>query len=197
MGKRRVTRFTDANGSLKAEFRDTFERQFIEKAYFVGLPAHWMALEGALHAIDSKEWEELGDLTGAFTDGIYVLSCCLRGVNEAGDPYRRNMARVIRVLDRLVMLVKSKGVDPFTPGLLPFDVMQYRLQMYRMGAWPMPKEYADDLDRAEAQAREELEREWDAQMLDWGMPEEMLTPEHDRHGHSKTPSGWFCLRETS
>ena len=143
MGKRRVTRFTDANGALKSDWRDPYERQFIEKAYSLGLPEHWMAEEGAKFPLDSQAWEDLGDLTGCFSDGVYILSCCLRGVNESGDPYRRNLSRVVRVLDRLSFLVSKAGVDSRTPGLLPFDVIDYRVQMYQAHDWPMPDKFRE------------------------------------------------------
>lgn len=196
----RKTRFTDAQGRPRVEHNEVFELSHLDRLAATGVPEHWLRPEGAAHPIGTPAWEASGDLTGALADGILALGLLMQGIDDRnGLEKRRNASRVAQVIEAMAFLLRKAGVEPFNrePPLIPLDVFELRLRQYEVNGWKLPKDIAADLERAREASRLELVAAYDAGMLEMGMPAEMLTPEHDHHGHSKGPHGWRCTREGS
>lgn len=136
---RRKTRFTDANGSLRSDFRETYERMHLQAARDAGIPLHWLAVEGCDPPAGTVEWEQKGDLTGCWADLLYQLTCGLRGVDYRDKPERKNIPDVRRCLAWMGRLADLSGVDRDAPGLIPYEILGFRVQMYQTMKWDIPE----------------------------------------------------------
>jgi hypothetical protein len=185
---RRKTRWTDANGSVRSDLRENFERGYLQAARSAGVPVHWPAVEGAELPFGSPEWEARGDLAGCWSDAVYQLSCALRGVDHREKPLRRNLDRVEHVLVMLYRLAGLQGLDPDTPGLIPWEVWEYRRDVYLSQGWDLPEGHSAEVLEAAEATKTALSAEYDG----FGVPS---GPEHDSHGHGLSKGHWTCLPE--
>jgi hypothetical protein len=172
---RRRTRRTDSNGALKEVYREPWDREQIENARKAGIPAKM------LDAAGSDDWRDTGDITGLWSELVYVLDDCLRGVDHLGNPRRDNLGIVEEVFSLMQRLAAGLGIDP--NDVIPWDVWYWRRD-FSPGA-------ADTRKAGEAESAKDSLRVLTEDYDGFGGP----GPEHDNHGHGLANGTWKCLKE--
>jgi hypothetical protein len=178
---RRRTRRTDSNGALKEVYREQWDCGQLEKARRAGIPARM------LDAAGSDDWRETGSVLGLWSELIYVLDDCMRGVDPLGNPRPDNLGIVEEVFDMMLTITGGLGVE--SDNLIPWDVWYLRRDLSSVAR-------AEDPTANEVQAAEDaLTAQMNVHntvMGDWGCPS---GPEHDSHSHGKSSLGWVCVDE--
>jgi hypothetical protein len=179
---RRRTRRTDSNGALKEVYREQWDREQLEHARRAGIPARM------LDAAGSDDWRESGSVLGLWSELIYVLDDCLRGVDPLGNPRPDNLRIVEEVFDMMLKIAGGLGIE--SDNLIPWDVWYLRRDLSSAAK-------AEERTASEVQAAEDAKAahmgEYSAVMGDWGCPSGI---EHDNHSHGLTNGYWSCHKET-
>jgi hypothetical protein len=157
------TRFTSHNGFVDTEYDGLFEHYWLDRFGLTGLDSSWLHPAGADRPLDSQAWVDAGSLHGCISDGVLILGCLLRGVDESGIVQRRNASRVIRVFDRMVQLCDAAGNGAAKAIVIALgnEVFVHRVGVYCSHGWPISREVLEDLERVESGARSEAERLYD------------------------------------
>lgn len=182
---RRRTRRTDSNGALKDVYKGSWERQYLNNARRLGMP------ERLLDPAGSDDWRETGSVLGLWAEWVYVLSDCMRGIDHLGNERRDNLGIVEAVFTEMVTVARGLGLDPETPGLIPWDAWYIRREL-------SPQSSTEQRTAAEIEAvgdaRAAHAEAYDGLMAVWGCPS---GSGHDSHGHGLGNGHWACLPEES
>lgn len=180
MARQRVTRRTDSHGRLKDVYRDSWDREAIDTARKAGIP------EKMLESSGSDNWRETGDTIGLWSELVYVLSDCLRGVDHLDNERRDNLGIVEEVFSLMLRISQGLGIDFQTPGLIPWEVWHIRRELSpRARTEPLTPEEAQEQENMRAAHSEAVGAVLDA----WGCPSD---PGHDEHGHGLHAGHWAC-----
>ena len=174
---RRRTRRTDANGALKEVYREQWDREQLDKARKAGI---WPKM---LDPAGSDDWRKTGDTLGLWSELVYVLDDCLRGVDPLGNPRLDNLRIVEEVFNTMLMITGGLGIDPDT--VIPWDVWYTRRDLSSV---PIEDRTSSEIQAAE-DARVSMMDVYGSVMDDWGCPS---GPEHDSHSHGLTRGQWVC-----
>lgn len=177
---RRRTRRTDSNGALKEVYREQWDREQLDKARNAGIPARM------LDAAGSDDWRETESVLGLWSELVYVLDDCLRGVDPLGNPRPDNLRIVEEVFDMMLKIASGLGID--SDNLIPWDVWYIRRDLSGV---PMEDRTATEVQAAQ-DAKTSQMSVYSAVMGDWGCPSGL---EHDSHGHGLSNGYWFCHKE--
>jgi hypothetical protein len=180
---RRRTRRTDSNGALKEAYKELWDRVQLDNARLAGIPSKMLDPSG------SDDWRATGDTLGLWSELVYTLSDCLRGEDALGNPRRDNIGIVEEVFGWMYKLAQGLGIDPETPGLIPWEVWTIRREL-------SPSAALEDRSGGEAQAAQDAEASQsevvEAVMDEWECPSD---PAHDSHGHGLSNGSWKCFPE--
>jgi hypothetical protein len=177
---RRRTRRTDSNGSLKDVYKELWTREWLDKARKAGIPALMLDASG------SDDWRQTGSDLGLWSELVYVLDDCLRGVDAPGNPRTDNLEIVEDVFDLMYRMAQHLGIDPNT--VVPWNVWYMRRDLSGV---PIEDRTESEIRAAEDTVVSMMDV-YSAVMDEWSCPS---GPDHDNHGHGKSPSGWICHAE--
>lgn len=177
---RRRTRRTDSNGALKEVYRESWDRECLENARRAGIPAKM------LDAAGSDDWRQTQSDLGLWSEWVYVLDDCLRGVDALGNSRTDNLRIVEDVLNLMYRMCQHLGIDPDT--VIPWDVWFIRRDLSGV---PIEDRTATEIQAAEDAKVSQMDV-YAAVMGDWGCPS---GPEHDGHSHGRAYGQWICHKE--
>jgi hypothetical protein len=138
----RRTRWTDASGRLKEEFKGAWDQQYVAKALDAGVSEHWLLPNGSILPVGSGRWNAEGSLDGVWTDLVYTLGCCLRGTDWADHRtlgLRQNIRHVVHCYEWMAKLLNYLGIPEDLPGLIPLEVLEWRVRHYQIMGWELPR----------------------------------------------------------